>query len=148
MNEKSTPDFAAMKAKFDGLKPGQRAEIRRVRDPSELALMSAYYRLLPKGERSSRQWQRVVMFLPHAAHKKDGGNIGAQLANPKKRVSEMRVFQMARSDRDTALQHLRRLCQHVGAVIDWNEFGRTLFYWGDGNKQRIVEDYFMSGGGK
>ncbi|MFO8071972.1 MAG: type I-E CRISPR-associated protein Cse2/CasB [Polyangia bacterium] len=147
MEQKNGTDFAELKAKFEKLKPGQRAEVRRARDPSELSLIPAYYRVLPEGVKSDARWRRIVFFLPYASHKEDGDNIGAQLAKAKK-VSEMRVFQMARSEGDTALQHLRRLCQHVDATVDWNRFGKTLFYWGDNAKKKIVEDYFMSGGGK
>ena len=144
MSEHDELDFVGIKARFDSqLTLGQRAELRRVRDPDDLAMVPAYYRLLPKGVASSRQWRRVAFLLPHVAHREEAGNVGQSLARA--RISEMRIFQMARAASNTvALQHLRRLCRHAKAVLDWDVFGRTLFYWGDNAKRRIVEDYFAN----
>jgi len=150
MSDNPLPDFVALWRRFDTvLSPGQRAEIRRTVSPDDLALQAAYYRVLPGGSRPSVQMRRVVFLFPHAAHREGAGNIGRLLATSRKKVSEMRLFQMIRSDDNTlALQRLRRLCAHIDAAVDWGEFGRTLYFWGNRAKRRIVEEYFASGGGK
>ena len=147
MSDDSLPDFVDLKKRYMALPPGPKAEIRRVRDPDELAMIPAVYRLLPPGQRLTDPWQRVLFLLPYVRHRDGEATLGQALAHA--RISEMRVFQMIRSEDQTiALQHLRRLCQHVEPTVNWQQFGRTLFFWGDKARQRIVEDYFISGGGK
>jgi len=148
MAQNPLPDFAALKARFDErLTPGQRAEIRRARAPDDLAMIPGYYRILPEGCTPTRQWERVVFLLPHAGHREGAGNIGQALAGAN--LSEMRVFQLVRSNSEAlAMRHLRRLCRHVKATVDWEQFGRSLYFWGPRSRQEIAEDYFAAGGGK
>jgi len=151
MTDDPLPDFVALWRRFRyELSPGHRAEIRRAASPGDLGLQAAFYRLLSGGgARPSVQMQRVVFLLPNASHREGAGNIGRALASSRRKVSEMRLFQMIRSaDNARALQRLRRLCEHIDAAVDWGEFGRILYYWGDTAKRRIVEDYFASGGGR
>ncbi len=149
MGTNELPSFVAIKEAFSKfLSPGQRAEIRRARSPDDLVLIPAYYRLLKfLGLTSCPQLQRVVYLLHWANHQDTTGNIGESLA--KSKIGEMRLFQMARTeDSILSLQRLRRLCQHAKPTLDWNEFGRTLYYWGKKARQSIVEDYFIHGGGR
>lgn len=136
-------NFVALKERYDTvLTNGQRADIRRARDPDELALMGVFYRLLPDGERPSSRWRRVIFMLPYASHRADAGSLGTQLAN--KSISEARLFQMVRSEFPNDLLHLRRLLRQAELALDWQRFGELLLYWGEHKKRQIVEDFFLA----
>lgn len=142
-------DFAALKKRFDEmLSNGDRAEIRRVKSPDDLAMIPAYYRLLKTfgAKRSTSGWERLVYMLPYAGHRENGPSIGEALKLGK--ISEMRMFQVMRSEPPQDMENLRRLLQQVKPKVDWRKFGAILFYWNERNKRNIVEDFFLSGGNK
>lgn len=90
------PDFVALKARFDSeaFPNGVRAELRRVAELDDVALLPALYRLFP-GQRPDERYQRIAFLLPHARHAVNANSLGAQLASAK--FSEARVLQVARS---------------------------------------------------
>lgn len=134
-------DFIGLKERFDrNLTNGQRAEIRRALDPDSLSFMGSLYRLVPKGVRPDERWRRTIFFLPYIKHAEDGGTLGASLTG----ISEVRIFQMARSHYPNDLIQLRRICRHAEPASDWNKAGNMLFYWGRAQKRRLVEDYFYA----
>ncbi len=135
-------DFAAIKLDFETFSPGEKADIRRTALPEDLRVRGAFYRLLPEGERPTPQWQRVIFFLPWAEHDPDAPPLGAQLATSEKSISEIRIFQLLRSENPQDLLHLRRLLQHIKTTLDWGAFGERLWFWGESVKSRIVEEYF------
>jgi CRISPR system Cascade subunit CasB len=144
MTMSQTPDtslFVKLRVAYEeALTNGQRAELRRAASPEDLGLLPSYYRLLPG--RPGSQWERVVYFVPHAGHRSGAPSLGEQLARA--RVSEARLFQVIRSTYPNDLIQMRRLLQHVDAIVDWAELGRTLYYWGDRSKRKLVESYFMA----
>ena len=119
------------------LSNGQRAELRRATLES-IASIPAYYHLLP-GIRTNSSWDRVVFFLPYVKHSDNAKTLGEQLA---KKVSEERLFQVLRSRKPNDLIQLRRLVQQVEPTVDWQQFGKTLFFWNEDKKRRLLEDYF------
>ena len=123
---------------------GIKAELRRIAEPQELLDKPSFYRLMlgKSGDKGWHSWLRVVFFLPYVKHKPGADPLGRQLAKAK--VSEMRLFQVLRSDFPNDLIQLRRLVQQVEPSLDWQAFGETLFYWNKFNKQRIMQDYFLS----
>lgn len=137
------PDFVALKARFDGeaFSNGARAELRRVADLDEVALLPALYRLFP-GQRPDERHYRIAFLLPCAKHAANAKSLGAQLATAK--VSEARVLQVARSRSPLDMVQLRRLLSHAGVAIDWNVFGKMLWYWNDISKRQLVEDYYLA----
>lgn len=140
-------DFVAVKNRFDEmLSNGDRAEIRRVKSPDDLAMIPAYYRLLKTfgANRSTPGWERLVYMLPCAEHRNGGPSIGEALKLGK--ISEMRIFQMLRSEPPQDMANLRRLLQQVKPKVDWRKFGATIYYWNERNKRNVVEDFFLSGG--
>ena len=65
-------EFVALKRRFDQeLTNGQRAELRRSRDPESLALLPGYYRVLGEGVAADVRWARTVFLLPHV-RQRDG----------------------------------------------------------------------------
>lgn len=140
MNEPS--DFSAIAKRFERLTPGQKAELRRVADPEDVAGIPAFYRLFP-GERSAPWKVRTAFLLPWAPHQPGAEYLGRQLA--KARVSENRIYQVVRSSYPNDLIQLRRLVQHIEPRLDWNVFGWTLRKWEKDKraKQEILEDFFI-----
>jgi CRISPR system Cascade subunit CasB len=133
-------DFADLAHRFARLTPGQQAELRRIGDPAEASLKPAFYRLFP-GHRATEQLERLAFLLPWAEHRAGAAALGQQLARSGK-VSETRIFQMARSNSPNDLKHLRRLVQHLRPMLDWNQFGKTLWYWGPKAKRGLLEEFF------
>ncbi len=128
--------LVALKERFDKLTPGQQADLRRT-DWQALDMVPAYYRLqVPPSD----EWKRVVHFLAQARDNfGTQDNLGAALAE----VHERRLFQMARSETPADLDALRRLLKQQ-AGVSWKTLGKTLFYWGDDAKRRILREYFLA----
>lgn len=137
------PDFVALKMRFDSeaFPSGSRAELRRVADPEGIALLPSLYRLFP-GQRPDERYQRIAFLLPYARHAAKAIPLGAQLADAK--VAQARVLQVARSRAPLDLIQLRRLLNHADLVVDWQVFGKALWYWNDISKRQLVEDFYLA----
>jgi len=133
-------DFREIAMRFEAMGNGPRAELRRCAKPEDVAMVPAFYRLLP-GIKTNSSWQRFVYFLPFARHREGGSSLGSQLASA--RVSERRLFQVLRSQSPNDLVQLRRLVQQTEPELDWQPFGEMLFFWNEEKKRRILEDFFM-----
>ena len=139
MSKQSTPDFVALAQRYAELGSGPKAELRRVSKPDDLQLVPAYYRLLP-GIHTDSKWRRVVFFLPFVRHGDSVLRLGQALKQAG--ISEMRLFQVLRSTKPNDLIQLRRLVQQAEPAVHWQRLGESLFYWGENQKRRLVEDYF------
>lgn len=117
---------------------GLKAEIRRAQNLKTLTEIPAFYRLT-RGQ-SAECWQRIVFCLPWAVHRDGAKSLGATLSSAG--LSEKRLFQMIRSTSPNDIVHLRRLLQHVQPAVDWSHLGPLLFWWGDENKRRLLEDFY------
>lgn len=137
------PDFVALKLRYDSdsFPTGARAELRRIAEPDDVALTPALYRLFP-GEQPDARHYRLAYLLPCCKHGTKVKSLGAQLAEAK--VAEARILQVARSHAPLDMVQLRRLLAHVEPVVDWNEFGRMVWYWNDRAKRQLVEDYYVA----
>lgn len=141
MSVQEKNDYVVFWKDFCALDRGKQSELRRhVRQPDDLAELPAFYALY-RGIRPSRQHQRLAFFLPVCKHREGALSLGAQLAQ--KEISELRIFQVIRSEAPNDLVQLRRLCQHIEATVDWESFGSMLWYWGHEQKRRLLEDYFV-----
>jgi len=139
-------DFVKLYEHFKSLKDrisGLDAEIKRAASPEALVEIPSFYRLMV-GFGTNEKWQRVAFFMPFVKHQAEAESIGRQLA--KGGVSEMRLFQMIRSSSPNDIIQLRRLVQQVKPTVDWQSFGKTLFFWDykDFNKRQLLEDYFLA----
>ena len=133
------PDFDDLKARYDDLGAGSRAELRRVARPDDLALTPAFYRLL-SGIKADARWQRVVFFLAHVRHANTELRLGQALKLAD--IDETRLFQVLRSTVPNDLIQLRRLVQQADPAVHWQRLVESLFYWNEDQKRRLVEDYF------
>lgn len=137
------PDFVALKARFDSeaFPNGARAELRRVAEPGDVALLPALYRLFP-GQKPDERYCRIAFLLPYARQAANAKPLGSQLAAAK--VAEARVLQVARSRSPLDIVQIRRLLSHADAAVDWQAFGKTLWYWNDISKRELVEDFYLA----
>lgn len=138
-----SPDFVALKARFDSeaFPNGARAELRRVVEPDDVALLPALYRLFP-GQKPDDRHLRLAFLLPYAKHAANAKPFGAQLAAAK--IAEARVLQVARSRAPLDIVQLRRLLIHLDPAVDWQAFGKTLWYWNNISKRELVEVYYLA----
>ncbi|MCU7850118.1 MAG: type I-E CRISPR-associated protein Cse2/CasB [Candidatus Thiodiazotropha sp. (ex Lucinoma kastoroae)] len=137
--QQALPDFVLLKQRFEEMEKGHQAEIKRVASISGVADLPTYYRWL-KGYGADMRMQRIAFMLPHVKHKVDTPTLGQQLY--KAGISEMRLFQIVRSESPRDLEQLRRLVIQAEPKLDWGEFGKTLYFWGKQAKQRLLEQYF------
>ena len=135
----SLPDFIPLKNRYDHLDSGPRADLRKVASFEDVADLPAYYRWLG-GVPDKPGLQRIAFLLPHVGHNSNALPLGQQLR--RRRIGEMRLFQMLRAEPPADLGYLRRLLIHADLHLDWQAFGKTLYYWGPTNKRRILQDYF------
>ncbi len=147
MFDKKDFNFIAIKESFDKLKAGQKAEIRRVVLPEDLARIAISYRLLPKDEKLTKQWQRVFYFLPYLARHKDANSIslGTQLAELKLNLN--RLESLIHSDSPNDLIKLRDIVKGYkkeDLTVNWQKFGEMLYFWGGKQKQQLLTDYLLS----
>ena len=134
-------DFVGLYERYEGLSPGQKAELRRVAVPDDLRDIPSLYRLFP-GQQISDNWLRVIFLLPHCRHRDSASSLGSQLAAAK--VNEARLFQVVRAKDPIDLIQLRRLVFQVGPTVDWRQFGWTLLTWNKEKKRELLEHYFLS----
>lgn len=137
------PDFIALKARYEGesFPTGARAELRRVADPESVALCPALYRLFP-GQKPDDRHLRITFLLPCCKHDAKAKSLGAHLAATS--VSEARVLQVARAQSPLDLVQLRRLLAHIEPAVNWQEFGKMIWFWGARAKRQLVEDYYLA----
>lgn len=139
MNKNELPDFLNIYEKYRELKPGSKAELRRVVNPRDLIEVPAFYRLLG-GSKGNEQMQRVIYCLPVVKHQDSGVSLGHALA--KASASEKRLFMVIRSEAPNDLIQLRRLLKMVEPTVDWPQTAKALYYWNDLAKRTLLEDYF------
>jgi len=58
-------------------------------------------------------------------------------------ISEKRLFQVVRADSPDDLVYLHRLAIQMKPTVDWQEFGRMLFYWGKNAKRQLLQNYYL-----
>lgn len=138
-SENKLPDFLAIYQQYQNLKPGSKAELKRVANPSDLIEIPAFYRLL-QGKKGSQRLQRILFCLPLITHKDGGDSLGKALA--KANVNEKRLFMVIRSQEPNDLIQLRRLLKQAHPTVDWLTMAKTLYYWNDLAKRNLLEDFF------
>ena len=136
------PDFVALYDRFKKLGKGPQAELRRVAALDRVADLPAYYRWLG-GLQPSQYLERIAFLMPFASHNAKAESLGRQLF--KRQVSEIRLFQMLRSEPPVDIEHLRLLLIYLDEPwINWHQFGRTMYYWELGSKRDILQQYFTA----
>jgi len=123
---------------------GQRAEIRRTSTLEDLETLPAFYHLMEYFDtKYIKQWARVVFFLPFVEkHSTEAKPLGKQFKESK--ISEKRIFHIIRSTSPNDLIQLRRVTQQAKlSSINWDVFGKSLFYWNNISKKNLVQNFFI-----
>lgn len=146
MEQQRLPDFMALYRKWEQLRPGPKAELRRIGRPDELIATPSFYRLF-SGE-ATQEWakqayQRLIFCLPCITHTDKEIGLGKALAKSKG-VSEKRLFQVIRSDTPNDMIQLRRILRIVEPSANWPRAAKLLWYWNERSKRDLLEDYFMN----
>lgn len=124
---------------------GQRAEIRRASTPEDLECLPAFYHLLEYIDpKDIKKWARVALFLPFVErNNEEAESLGKQLYDAE--ISEKRVFQIVRSSSPNDLIQLRRAIQQAKlGSINWELFGKSLYYWNKTSKKQLIQDFFIN----
>jgi len=137
--ENKTPDFLALYQRYQALKPGPQAELKRVMNPGDLIEVPAFYRVL-QDNKAHKGMQRLLYCLPLVKHQENGDSLGRALA--KADINEKRLFMVIRSQEPNDLIQLRRLLKQANPTLDWQATAKTLYYWNDQAKRQLLEDFF------
>ena len=135
--------------KYLELSSGAKADLKRAVSLEKLQSTGTFIRLLDGNEKFV-QYSRVVFILPWLSHK-EGISLGSVLYSgyAGHSISEARMVQMLRSDYPQDIITLRRMIwhaagRHAEVTVDWEKLGEQLYYWGERNKQKIVQDYYLA----
>lgn len=134
------PDFIGLYERYRKLKPGSQAELKRVVQPDDLLEIPAFYRLLHETN-AGKGMRRLVYCLPLITHQENGDSLGKALA--KADINEKRLFMVIRSEEPNDLIQLRRLLKQIQPKLDWLSAAKTVYYWNDRAKRRLLEDFFF-----
>lgn len=140
MSQQELPDFMQLYQQYSNLKPGPKAELRRLAEPDNLAEVPAFYHLL-QGHAGDMKMKRVIYCLPTIKKHSEGVRLGQALA--KAGISEKRLFIMIRSEFPNDLIQFRRLLKMAEPSLDWLQLAETLYWWNGRSKQKILEDYYF-----
>lgn len=147
-NVQSKSFYINLWERYHLLENGAKADIKKVSNPRELLSIGAFFRLC-RQEDNLLKYANVVFILPWLTHKK-GVSLGSIFyGDQKHRISEARMIQFQRSDYYQDIVGLRRMIwqaagRHGEQAVDWEILGPQLFYWGENNKQKILQDYYIS----
>ncbi len=142
IKDRNQPDYIKMYQDYEALKPGPKAELRRVVSPDQLIEIPTFYRLL-QGEKAHSGMQRLIYCLPCIKHSPEGNSLGQALS--KSDLNEKRLFMVIRSKSPNDLIQLRRLLQQVEPVVDWEKAANQIWWWNHPNqrsKRQLLEDFF------
>jgi CRISPR system Cascade subunit CasB len=145
-DKRELPDFEDFWRRYKLLKPGAKAELRRVTEPDELREQPALYRLLPGAK--APQWALCALFLmPWLAESGPPQPLAKALVGAK--ISDRRLYQVVRADWPNDLIQLRRLVQQAQPAPDWKSLGWTLLKWSIETKRaeakrELVEAFFIA----
>lgn len=139
--------------KWERLKPGPKAELRRVKEPDELMDRPAFYRFIASlgFENPWKEGLAMLLFcIPYIKHPGENNRIGAALGKSGK-VSEKRMYQVVRSEYPNDIIQLRRILQHIKPQVNWPAAAKQIYYWHSKNKyhvkqnkRKLLEDFVLS----
>lgn len=147
MNEgqKYGTDFLGLYERYQKLKPGPQAELKRVAQPDDLLEIPAFYRLMDEAN-VGKGMQRLVYCLPLITHQDNGDTLGKALA--KAGINEKRLFMVVRSEEPNDLIQLRRLLKQADKPkVDWIKMAKAIWNWNRPDlsvKQKLLEDFFLN----
>ena len=146
MQQQKILDFMVLYRNWEQLRPGSKAELRRIARPDDLIETPAFYRLFAGEavqEWTKQAYQRLIFCLPYINHIDEDVGLGKALTRGKG-VSEKRLFQVVRSDPPNDMIQLRRIMQMVKPSANWPRAAKLLWFWNVRSKRDLLEDYFIN----
>jgi CRISPR system Cascade subunit CasB len=146
--------FLSLYERYQKLDNGMQAQLRRISEPDDLRETPALYRLFNQTRPYNNGLLRVVFLLPWCddcgeARRASAPHFGRLLAEAG--VSELRLFQIARSRTPFDVIQLRRLAIMLKhPAVNWKSFGKFLYRyewdgsWSKKSKRQLIEDYFIA----
>ena len=139
--------------KWERLKPGPKAELRRVKEPEELMDRPAFYHFIASlgFENPWKEGLAMLLFcIPYISHPGENNRIGAALGKSGK-VSEKRIYQVIRSEYPNDIIQLRRILQHIKPQVNWPTAAKQIYFWHlknkdhvKQNKRQLLEDFILN----
>lgn len=125
---------------------GDRAQLRRAKDPAEVVFVQAYHDLYHKLRLSDRESLACVAGLSaHVKENNSGKILAEQMAEgtDKARVSGLRLRRLLRiDDRDELYNAMRRMIQMLGGVVNIYDLARTVYWWNQRTKKQLAYEYY------
>lgn len=138
---------------WERLKPGPKAELRRVKEPDELMDRPAFYRVIASLG-FEKPWveglARLIFCIPYISRTDSKTSLGEALGKSGK-VSEKRMYQVVRSEYPNDIIQLRRILQHIKPMVNWPMAAKQIYFWHSPNrdqmkknKRRLLEDFVLN----
>jgi CRISPR system Cascade subunit CasB len=138
---------------WERLKPGPKAELRRVKKPDELMDRPAFYRIMATLS-LDKPWKEgmanLVFCIPYISRTDSKTSMGEALGKSGK-VSDKRMYQVVRSEYPKDIIQLRRILQHIKPTVNWPMAAKQIYFWHSKNrdqvkknKRRLLEDFVLS----
>ncbi len=125
---------------------GDRAQLRRARDPSEVAFVPAYHHLYHQLRLPDKEALACVAGL--CVHVKEigfGKTLAEQMADgsDKAKVSGLRFRRLLQiEDRDELYNAMRRMVQMLGGVVNIYNLAQTVYWWNQRAKKQLAYEYY------
>lgn len=131
---------------------GDRAELRRCRSISSVAMVSSFHQLYSKLKLlymiSPDALALTVSLLSHVKADKSVKTLGSYLAKPKAEsgsapLSNHRFRRLLRiHDRDKLLEPMIRVIRMMDSAMPLCEFADTIYWWSDRKRKQLAFDYY------
>ncbi|MES9993562.1 MAG: type I-E CRISPR-associated protein Cse2/CasB [Candidatus Thiodiazotropha sp.] len=131
---------------------GDRAELRRCKQPEEVVLLPAFHRLctrlkpLMKGE--GQGWEvriaAIAGLLAHVREVYPKMPLAEQMAGYKgdSPVSELRFRRLLQRNRRDLYSAMIRVIRLLGEKANIHDMAESVYYWGDSQRRRWAFEYF------
>ena len=123
---------------------GQRAELKRVRNPLDAALVPAFHRLSARmPQTDTRRLSYIAALASHVDRNTGGGSFGAACAG---HVSESRMRRLLEStDRGDLFAQISSALRLLKGAAPIGDLAEGIYYWGDSVRRRWATDYYTGG---
>jgi CRISPR system Cascade subunit CasB len=124
---------------------GDRAQLRRARNPAEVVFVPAYHDLYHKLRLPDREALACVAGLCAHVENPNGNKLAEQMAegSDKAKVSGLRFRRLLRiDDRDESYNAMRRMIKMLGGVVNIYDLARTVYWWNQQTKKQLAYEYY------
>ena len=123
---------------------GQRAELKRVRNPLDAALLPVFHRLAARmPDADKRRLAYIAALASHVDTNSGKSSFGAACSG---KVSEARMRRLLEADdRDDLHAQLSTALRLLKGVAPLGDLAQGVYFWGDNARRRWATDYYTGG---